>query len=173
MIKLVIGIGILLFGGFIWLRSQWARSKNSGAAKQIINDLQSGKYVIESYAESLGILICSKPLPEKTNLAIVKQLLQSLKGKPLQNKFNIQYADMNQNGKGIIIAEAKAKDIVPLYNSNKEIDIHFPCWLYIDTDEANNKVDFKSTFPESKDHHYLLEDFAVEIYDQCIKNNKA
>ena len=63
MIKLTIGIVVLLAAGIIWLRAQWARSKNSNAANEIINDLKSGKYVIESYAESLGIMISSKPFP--------------------------------------------------------------------------------------------------------------
>ena len=63
MIKITIAIVVLLAAGVVWLRAQWARSKNSSAANEIINDLKSGKYVIESYAETLGILISTKPFP--------------------------------------------------------------------------------------------------------------
>lgn len=173
MIKLSIAIVVLLAAGVMWLRAQWARSKNNSAAGEIINDLKSGKYVIESYAGALGIMICSKPYPQAFDPASVKNKLQELTGKQLQGKFSIRYADMNPEGKGIIIAEAKSKDIVAGYGGNKEIDIHFPCWLYIDTDTANSKVDFRSTFPESKDHHYTLEDLCGEIYSQCLVSGKA
>lgn len=165
MIKITIAIVVLLAAGVVWLRAQWARSKNSSAANEIINDLKSGKYVIESYAETLGILISTKPFPPVFDPASAKNKLQEMTGKQIHEKFSIRYADMNEAGKGIIIAEAKSKDIVAGYGGNKEIDIHFPCWLYIDADREANKIDFRSTFPENKDHHYLLEDLSAEIHN--------
>ena len=169
MIKLTIAILVLLAAGVIWLRAQWARSKNSNEARQIIDDLKSGKYVIESYAESLGIMISSKTYEAGFDPAAAKTRLQALAGKQLLGKFSVRYADMNENGKGIVIAEGRAKDIIAGYSGNKEIDIHFPCWLYIDTDVQGNKIDFRSTFPESKDHHYMLEDLSAELYHHHLK----
>lgn len=171
MVKLIIGIGVILFSAGIWIRSQWGRSKNNSTAKQIIDDLKSGKYVIESYAESLGILICTKVLPKEADLKQMKTKLQAFIGKQLLSKYKIEYADLNDNGNGIIIAEAKGKELVPVYGGNKEIEIHFPCWLYIQADQDNARIEFKSTFPESKDHHYLLEDLAAEIYKQFTAGN--
>lgn len=169
MIKTTIAIIVLLGAGIIWLRAQWARSKNSSAANEIINDLKSGKYVIESYAESLGIMISSKPFPAAFDPASAKRKLQELTGKLVHEKFSIRYADMNEAGKGIVIAEAKSKDIIAGYGGNKEIDIHFPCWLYIDADREAGKLDFRSTFPENKDHHYLLEDLSAAISQQLMQ----
>ena len=123
MIKITIAIVVLLAAGVVWLRAQWARSKNSSAANEIINDLKSGKYVIESYAETLGILISTKPFPPVFDPASAKNKLQEMTGKQIHEKFSIRYADMNEAGKGIIIAEAKSKDIVAGYGGNKEIDI--------------------------------------------------
>lgn len=80
----------------------------------------------------------------------------------------VQHADLNENGKGIVIGEARVTDHVPVYNKNQEMDIHFPCWLYIDLNAENEKVDFRSTFPESKDHHYLLEELSEEVFKLCI-----
>jgi hypothetical protein len=164
MIKLTIAIAVLLAAGLVWLRAQWARSKNSNAANEIINDLQSGKFVIESYADALGIMICSKALPQAFDPGSAKVRLQELAGKKIRDQYSIRYADMNAAGKGIVIAEAASKDIVAGYGGNKEIDIHFPCWIYIDARAEANVVDFRSTFPENKDHHFLLEDFASEIH---------
>lgn len=166
MIKLTIGIAVLLAAALVWLRAEWARSKNSNAANQIISDLQSGKYVIESYADTLGILISSKPLPETFDPTNARTRLQELAGKKLQGKFSIRYADMNTEGKGIVIGEAHAKDIVAGYGGNKEIDIHFPCWIYIDTRSADQLIDYRSTFPENKDHHFLLEDLTQALHQR-------
>ncbi|HMK26971.1 MAG TPA: hypothetical protein VK483_13150 [Chitinophagaceae bacterium] len=170
MIKLIIGIIVLLVAGIAWLRVQWGRSRNKNTSKQIIEDLQSGKYVIESYAESLGIMICSRSVSQPMDATAIKQYLHSLKGKKLSDKFNIEYGDMNENSKGIVIGEAITKDFIQAPNGNKEIDIFYPCWLYIDVNENNKEVSFKSTYPENKDHHYLLEDLSQVIYDQCMKN---
>ncbi|MCB0777499.1 MAG: hypothetical protein KDB99_14400 [Chitinophagaceae bacterium] len=165
MVKLIIGALVLLAAGIVWLRAQWARSKNSNTANQIINDLKSGKYGIESYAESLSILIYSKAVKDSISVLNMPKQFESLSGSKLLDKFSIQYAAMNESGKGIIIAEAKDKDIIPMYNGNKEVDIHFPCWIYIDINKEDKKVDFKSTFPESKEHHYLLEDLSKKVFE--------
>lgn len=168
MIKLSIAIAVLLAAALVWLRAQWARSKNSNAANQIIQDLQSGKYEIGSYAETLGIRISSLPLPESFDTRKARTILQELAGKKIQEKFSIRYADMNDEGKGIVIGEAKSKDIVAGYGGNKEIDIHFPCWIYIDTRGADHCMEFRSTFPENKDHHFLLEDLSQALHQRLL-----
>lgn len=166
MIKLSIAIIVLLVVAVAWLRSQWGRSKNKNASKQIIDDLKSGKYVIESYADSLNIMICTKAAPQQINMARIKQYLHALTDKKTAGKFTIQYADMNDNKKGIVIGEGLVKDIV----HNKQMDVFYPCWIYIEVNEDSKEVAFRSTFPENKDHHYLLEDLSGEIYNQCMKN---
>lgn len=162
MIKLTIAIALLAAGGIVWLRSEWGRSKNKNASKQIIDDLKSGKFVIESYADSLNILISSIRINSEMDWAAIKQKLNLLAGKKLLEKFQIDYADSNENNKAIVIGEAISKD----YIQEKEINIFFPCWLYVELNADNNELQFKSTFPESKDHHYLLEDLANELYKQ-------
>ncbi len=173
MIKLSIGIAILLVAGVSWLRVQWGRSKNKGTSRKIVEDLKSGKYVIESYAESLGITICAKPLSEQIDIREIKKHLQLLSGKKLSDKFTIEYGEMNENGKGILIGEAVTKDFIQAPNGNKEIDVFYPCWLYIETNQDSREVCFKSTFPENKDHHFLLEELSLIVYDQCIKNGEG
>ena len=165
-IKITIGIIVFLIIGITWLRVQWGRSKNQNASRQIVEDLKSGKYVIESYADSLNIMIWSKLVSEEINTAGIKHYLHSLNGKKVLDKFTVQYGDFNQNNKGIIIGEGSVKDTI----HDKEIDVFYPCWLYIDINESNKEVSFRSTFPENKDHHYLLEELSQEIYNQCMKS---
>jgi hypothetical protein len=169
MIKIVILAAVLLSTGFVWVRSQWARSKNAGTSRQIIKDLQSGKHDIESYAEALNILIKSIPLSTITDFAYLKQKMEILVGKLFSGKYTIQYATINNNGNGILLAEAKIKEVVAGYHTDKEIDMHLPCRLYIAVDTVNNKIDFKSTFPETKDHYYVLEDLAEGVVKHLIK----
>jgi hypothetical protein len=165
--KLIIGILGLIFIGIVWLRMQWGRSRNTNQSKKIIDNLTTGKHAIESYADALNIMIVSKPIPQLIDIQKIKQNLRSLSNKKILNKFTIQYGDANAWGKGIVIGEGLVKDIV----NDRQIDVFYPCWIYIDMDETS--ISFKSTFPENKDHHYLLEDMSVEIYNQCIKNQNG
>jgi hypothetical protein len=173
MIKIIVGSAILLAAGIVWLRVQWARSKNSNTSQKIVADLQSSKYVIESYADSLSIMIRTKTILQPLNPTVVREYLHSLIGKKPLNKFMIRYGDMNENAKGIVIGEGAVKDSIQMPGQNKEIDVFYPCWLYIEMNENGTEVSFKSTFPENKDHHYLLEELSGEIYDQCMKRGEA
>lgn len=162
--KAIVGILLLLVVGVLWLRMQWGRSKNKNQSRKIIDDLKSGKHDIESYSEALSILIFSKPVQQKIDDQKIRQYLQSLNGKKTNHKFTIEYGDLNENNKGIVIGEGFVKDTI----HDRQVDVFYPCWIYIDIDE--NNVSFKSTFPENKDHHYLLEDLSQEIYNQGMKN---
>ena len=66
-----------------------------------------------------------------------------------------------------MIAEGTVKDILPA--SNKEVEVIYPCWLYIEMEPTRNEVYFKSSMPDGKDHHHLLEDISDAIHEQCIK----
>jgi len=170
MIKLTFIIITAAIAGIIWLRTIWARQKNRNASKKIVEDLKSGKHDIESYAESLDIFICSKSFQSDFDTAVTKKYLNSLAEKKLLEKYFILHGDFNGNKNGIVIAEVMAKDSVSLAGKEAEIDIFYPCWLYITVNEKDKQIVFRSTFPESKDHHHLLEDLAGEIYVQCLKN---
>lgn len=173
MIKLTIAIVVLLAAAVVWLRAQWARSRNSTAANEIINNLKSGKYEISSYAEALGIMIQSRTLQPGYEPAAVKVRLQALAGKKIRDVFTVQYADMDEEGRGIVIAEARSKDIVAGYDGNREVEIHFPCWMYIHPGPGQESMDFRSTFPEKKEHHYLLEDLAGELYSHITNPERS
>ena len=162
--KIIFGLLILLFVAIVWIRMQWGRSKNKNQSKKIVDDLKSGKHDIESYAEALSIMIFSKPVQQEIEGQKLKHYLQSLSGKKTLNKFTVEYGDMNENKKGIVIGEGFVKDTI----HDRQVDVFYPCWIYIDID--GNNISFKSVFPENKDHHYLLEDLSTEIYNQAIKN---
>src|SRR5688500_10101961 len=99
-IKIIVGLVALLLIGIVWLRVQWGRSKNKIAYRQIIADLRSGKYVIESYADALNIMIFSKPISEEIHVKKIKQYLHSLHGQKVLDKYSVEYGDMNENSKG-------------------------------------------------------------------------
>ncbi len=169
MIKLTIGIVILLAAGATWARAHWGKSKNRQTVNSIIADLKSGKFVIESYADSLNIMICSNVCSGEFDLPSVKKYLNTLVNKKVLDKFTVHYADISSKKNGIVLSEVVIKEYVGLPDNERKIDIYFPCWLYIHFDEEKKEVLFKSTFPENKDHHYLLEDLSQEIYQQGYK----
>jgi hypothetical protein len=168
MIKIIIGAVILGAAGIGWLRMQWAVSKNKKVAGSIIDGLKSGSFTVESFEESLGMLIRSKQITNGFSASSFKENAEKLANKKLREKFIVQYATMNPDYKGVVIAEAVVKGLFAS-DSNKEIDITYPCWIYIEINLEQHDVKFRSSMPESKDHHYLLEDIADSIFEECIK----
>ena len=118
MIKITIAIVVLLAAGVVWLRAQWARSKNSSAANEIINDLKSGKYVIESYAETLGILISTKPFPPVFDPASAKNKLQEMTGKQIHEKF--------RQARALSLPKPNQKTLLPVTEETKRSIFIFP-----------------------------------------------
>jgi hypothetical protein len=168
MIKLIVG-AVLLIGAIItWLRMQWAIGKNKREANKIVEQLKNGNYTPEMLEESLGFLVKSKPMPAGADIAAFQRNLSQLTNGKLRGKFKVQYAEMNQQQKGIVIAEGVVKDHISV-GSNKEVDVTYPCWLYLEVTPHPEEVRFKSSMPDGKDHHYLLEDISDAIYEHCIK----
>ncbi len=169
MIKLTIAIIIAAIAGLAWLRTIWAKKKNRNVSKKIVGDLKSGKHNVESYADSLDMTICSRPLPEEVNLVAAKQYFNSLGGKKVLNKFDIAHGEMNENRNGIVVAEGTTRGFLQAPGTDTEVNLTYPCWLYVSIHEKDKLVSFRSVMPENADHHQLLEDLSGEIYKQCMK----
>jgi hypothetical protein len=167
MIKLTIGIIVLAVAGVAWLRTQWAVDKNKRAADKLIDGLKNGSMTIESFEESLDMLIKTRQLPDDKNLSVFLRNLPGLTNKKLDPKFTVKYA-LSSGNKGIVIAEGVVKDTISVA-SNHETDITYPCWVYIHANPSQQEIYFKSTMPDGKDHHHLLEDISDEIYKDCLK----
>lgn len=165
--KLVITILLLCGGAVMWLRMQWAIDKNKRAANKIVNGLKDGTYSVESFEESLAMTIRTKKLPATIDITAFQRHLEALTGTKLREKFTVQYATMNGNHKGIVIAKGVVKDLFSAA-SDKQIDVTYPCWIYIETDKQHEELYFKSSMPDGKDHHYLLEDISDAIYERCV-----
>lgn len=168
MIKITIVILTLLIGGIAWLRMQWAVDKNKRMAAKIIDGLKNGTYTPEALEESLGMLVRNRPLPDGTDIHSFQRNLSALTNGKLRGNFKVQYAEMNPQLKGVVIAEGVVKDQLAA-GSNKEVNVTYPCWLYIEVASQQQEILFKSSMPDGKDHHYLLEDIADAIYERCIR----
>lgn len=163
--KLIIAIIVFISVAVAWVRIQWGRSRNKSASRQIVKDIVSGKHDVESYADALNIGIWSAPASAFDKRA-AGDYLQTLRAKTVLPKISVEYAVMNENAKGLVIGEGTVEDRV----HDRKIDVHYPLWLYIDVDTEKDIVSFKSTFPENKDQHYLLEDLSRSIYEKCKKS---
>lgn len=164
--KSVIIIIGLLVAAVAWLRMQWAVGRNKRVAGKIVDRLKDGTYAPESLAESLPMLIRTRPLPENANLQVVRQNMAGLTNNRLRDKFKVQYATMNPDNKGVVIAEGVVRD--QLSGGTAEVDVTYPCWLYIEITEPGNEIRFRSSMPDGKDHHYLLEDISDAIFERCV-----
>lgn len=163
--KIIIAVLFLLIAGIGWLMQQRRNSKNAGTSRSMIDGLKSGHYAVSSFSETLGMNIRNFPLAPDTDPAAAGRKLAGLTGNKLLDKFNVLHAQADQQA-AVVIAEAVIKDFVQGYNNQKEIDLLYPCWIYIDI-AAEGQVNFRSSMPTDKDHQFLLEDLADEIYKQC------
>jgi len=50
---------------------------------------------------------------------------------------------------------------------SQAVTLKMPCWLLVEHDSATNSIFFKSTIPESSDHHDLQEQLAQIIVREC------
>jgi hypothetical protein len=167
MIKLTIAVIVLAVAGVAWMRTQWAVGKNKRAAGKLIEGLKNGSLTIESFAESLDMVMRTRQLPDGADISVFMRNLLALTNKKLREKFTVQYA-LSRGNKGIVIAEGVVKDTLSVA-SNHVADITYPCWLYIHADPSKNEIYFKSSMPDGKDHHHLLEDISDEIYKKCAE----
>lgn len=166
----VIALIIVLSGSVaVWLRVKWANSKNKNTGKKLIEGLRSGRYTVRSMGETLGMTIRTKDIPLMPEGFQYRTKPASLTGQKLGGKFRIFYADSDREGNGVVIGESVFKDALNLSEINTEVDIVYPCWIYIEPDTENNKVYFRSSMPADKDHQYLLEDISDLLYNICIK----
>jgi hypothetical protein len=165
MIKLTLAIIVLAVTGVAWLRTHWAVDKNKRAAGKLIDGLKNGNLTVESFEGSLDMAIRTRKLPDGADLSVFMGNLPTLTGKKIGEKFTVKYA-LSDGNKGIVIAEGVVKDTISVASS-QETDITYPCWLYIHADHSQKDIYFKSSMPDGKDHHHLLEDISDEIYKRC------
>lgn len=163
----IIGLFVMLFAGIALLRQKWANSRNSGASRKLVDGLKSGQYEVSSFAETLGMNVREKVLPPGSG-APQLQALPALGGKKFREKFNIIHAATDASGRALVIAEAKVTDIIPLYNRDKEVELLYPCWMFLETDTERERIFFRSSMPSDKDHQFMLEDLADGLYDHCF-----
>lgn len=105
MLKAIIIIIGLVIAAVAWMRMQWAVGRNKRVAGKIVDKLKDGTYAPESLAESLSMLIRTRPLPENANHQVIRQNMTGLTNNRLRDKFKVQYATMDAGNKGVVIAE--------------------------------------------------------------------
>lgn len=165
-IKVIIISIIAVSAGIAWVRIKWAVGKNQKEADRLVGGLKDGTFNAGSFSESLSMNLKILPAPAGFDLAAFGQRLGNLSGKELAGKYKIQHAQFDESEKGIIIGEGSLLDTIGAGGS-KAVTLKMPCWLLLDYDAASNNLSFKSTVPESSDHHFLQEQLAAIIVREC------
>lgn len=169
MFKVIVLLVMVSTGAVAWIRIKLANSKNTHTSKKLIEGLRSGHFTIRSMREQLGMMIRTKPLPSTPEVFSYRQHLRTLINQRLMGKFKILYADADTEGYGVVIAETIFKDTIHATDINTNVDIVYPCWIYIEPDIEGKQIYFRSSMPADKDHQYLLEDFSDLLYNICSK----
>lgn len=163
----IIWLMVAAGAGIIWLRHKAANASAQNATRKTVDNLKKGKLDFTTLADSLGMTIRSKPIDPAFNPFTFNQRLDKLITAKLSDRFTVIHIERNQANNSIVIAEAMIDDIIAGSGGNKNVKVVYPCWMYIKINPAEEKIDFTSSFPQDKDHQYLLEDLSDEIYKQC------
>ena len=164
--KLIIIVIVLISAGIAWVKIKWAVNKNQREADRLIKGLKDETFDAGSFADSLCMNIKVIPASPAFDLAVFGQKLKTLSGKQLAGKYQVQHAQFDESKKGIIIAEGSVTDTIGAGGSHA-VTLKLPCWMLVEHDPAANTISFRSTLPESSDHHYLQEQLAEIIVREC------
>jgi hypothetical protein len=165
-LKIIIVAIVLISAGIAWVRIRWAIGKNQREADRLVKGLKDGVYNAGSFSDSLSMSIKVIPASSNFDPVVFGRKLNTLSGRQLAGKYQVQHAQFDNSDKGIIIGEGSMIDVIGAGGS-KAVTLKMPCWLLVEHDSATNSIFFKSTVPESSDHHYLQEQFAQIIVMEC------
>ena len=168
----IIGIVFLAGAGIMWLRQLWANSKNKSISRDLASGLKNGAISFSSMSDTLDMMVRTKKINVETPLDLQK--ICALDDRSiLLGKFTVSHVSMRDDQNAcIVIAQAKISDTIPLYETNKEVDLIYPCWLYIEMDASNHLIYFKSQMPHDKEHGYLLQDLSDYLYELSQGNSQ-
>lgn len=166
MIKLTLIIIFLVIGGIAALRRQQRNRQLETAASDVSKQLDAGNMDVASLGAELDMLIRRK---KATTAAGMTPLIIAEIAKELPDKFNILQTKTGNDDDGVIIANATVIDIDLTRNGSREVEVIYPCWLYIKANAAENYIDFRSMIPQNKDHQYVLEDLADHAMAMAIR----
>ncbi|MET0391592.1 MAG: hypothetical protein ABW019_00570 [Chitinophagaceae bacterium] len=144
-----------------------ANASARNVTKKTVDQLKKGRLDFTALADSLEMMIRSKPVDALFNPVSFNQELDKLVSARLSGKFTVIHVARDQANNSIVIAEAEIDDIIAGAGGNREVKAVYPCWIYIRINPGEQKIDFTSSFPQNKDHQYLLEDLSDELYTKC------
>jgi hypothetical protein len=161
MFKLIALISSILIGSY-WISAIYRNWTSKKASKKLVDQLSIGNFnVVRDY---LDMIIREKRCLGTFDALDFSKKIMAWKGKTVLEKFSVLDVKTNNNEQLIIISNAKVIDLLPGRYENREIEKFYSCWIHVYHDIAANRLVFRSTFPEDKEHQYLLEDLADEMY---------
>lgn len=165
MIKLVLFL-IFGVGAGIMLLSQKRRNSQARSHSDKLARISSlDNFDFESLKEIFDTLIRRKSFQARVNTSVLdKEFITQASTKEFNDKYKIKGISKSLNNEFLVAADAKSNDVLPTRNGNKLIDKYYPCSILIKIDQQANEVTFFSSFPDDKEHEYLLKEFSDSIF---------
>jgi hypothetical protein len=166
MFKILIGGTFLLIAGIAALRRYLHNEKMKSAGNELAQHLDAGNMDVETLSTELSMTIRRKRV---TDDSIKASNIAKAVSTDLDSKFSILNTREGNNNDAVIIANARVTNIEGSYNGTRDIEVIYPCWLYITPVVEDSTIEFRSMIPHDKDHQFILEDLADHAFLMATK----
>ncbi|RYZ22688.1 MAG: hypothetical protein EOO16_07955 [Chitinophagaceae bacterium] len=161
MFKLIL-LGLAVGAYFFRMQSRKASRNAQNTTRAHARKLAGGNF--EAVAAELDMQVRQKS-SATFSVELLYGRLKALKGKAIAEKFHLADLRRGDNGDLLLLADGKTTELVPGRGGNELIDRFYSCCLYVHADADENIVRFRSSFPDDKEHQYLLEDLSDHLFD--------
>ncbi|RYD93075.1 MAG: hypothetical protein EOP50_11705 [Sphingobacteriales bacterium] len=158
---------VLAVGAFFF------RAQSRNASRRAQNDTRRrAKQLLEGSFDTLASEL-DLPVRRKGAAGFAAERLEAaLTGKQpgtLGEKFHFLDLRKGPEGALLVLTDGKTTELVPTRSGTELVDRFYSCCLYMHTE--GELVVFRSSFPDDKEHQYLLEDLADTLYALGLEKN--
>jgi hypothetical protein len=155
---------------FFRLQSRSASRRAQQSTRVRAGHLAQGNF--ENLVDELDLPVRQKPAAG-FSVEILEASLKELREKQLTDKFRLLDLRRGSDSDLIVLADGKTSELVPTRHGNELVDRFYSCCIYVHPLPEEDKVSFRSAFPDDKEHQYLLEDFADLLYQRGLADGNV
>jgi len=169
MLKIIFLVVFVIGGGIMRLNRRRGNSVAKSCSKKLADLANKGPIDFDRLYNTFDILIRKKTFEAGLNTQdFYTKISEINKSKNFSDKYILKSVARSLNNEYLIIADGKSNDLIPTRGGNKMVERFYAASLLIKVKETENEIEFYSTFPEDKEHEYILKNLSDTIFSLLI-----
>lgn len=165
MLKIIFLVVFVIGGGIMRLNRKRRNLQTQVNSKKLADRANKGPIDFDSLYNTFDILIRKKSFAKGISTKDFYTKISDInKLKDFSDKYILRSVVKSLNNEYLIIADGKSTDLQPTRGGNKLIERLYAASLLIKIKELENEIEFYSTFPEDKEHEYILKNLSDSIF---------